>query len=686
MYEPITDAVRSGAHNEALAIAQDRARERPDDPQAWRWLAAAQAATGDRDGALGSIGRALALAPDDADLQFQNAGLLLGSGQGHAASDALARSVALDPNQFGAYVMQAQLALGRGDVDEAERLQRLAARIEPGHPWLGAIEGMVALRRGDVPGAQAILAEAAQRAPDDPQVRYALGFAYMAGGNHAFAEQAFRGVVDKVPGALALRGLIAELLRLQGRNDEAVAELEPLLADPARATPALRRFAGELRLTGGRHEDALPLLRAALAEQPRDRRTYNALIECWRRNGDAEDARRTLEAAIAAAPDNADAWRARLAFEPMAADSALQVVDRWLDALPGALPGLEARMAILGALGRTDEASEVASAILQRQPGHGQAELRLIDGLLRRDPAAAAAHIEALLLRAAPEHRPLLEAWRALALDRLGDHAAAAEAWQYLQANEAPRRLPLPELTAAENALPPSADTGGERTSLLVGFPGSSVEAVGTLLAGMVPTFRADRFSHRPPQDLLQRYDTATQLRSGALSAAAVGDSWQQTLPARGIEDEIVDWLLWWDNALLLALRERVPHALVVFALRDPRDMLLDWLAFGVMPPLRMTDPLAAAQWLARGLEHVAVLHEQDLQPHALLRMDEALADPAALAAQAGAAFGVALPIPDALPSPPRFPAGHWRAYREVLAASFALLTPVAVRLGYAAD
>ena len=32
---------------------------------------------------------------------------------------------------------------------------------------------------------------------------------------------------------------------------------------------------------------------------------------------------------------------------------------------------------------------------------------------------------------------------------------------------------------------------------------------------------------------------------------------------------------------------------------------------------------------------------------------------------------------------PARFPAGHWRAYAEPLAEAFAVLTPVALRLGY---
>jgi hypothetical protein len=38
------------------------------------------------------------------------------------------------------------------------------------------------------------------------------------------------------------------------------------------------------------------------------------------------------------------------------------------------------------------------------------------------------------------------------------------------------------------------------------------------------------------------------------------------------------------------------------------------------------------------------------------------------------------------MPGPsPVFPAGHWRVYAKALAEPFALLTPVARRLGYAA-
>jgi hypothetical protein len=44
-----------------------------------------------------------------------------------------------------------------------------------------------------------------------------------------------------------------------------------------------------------------------------------------------------------------------------------------------------------------------------------------------------------------------------------------------------------------------------------------------------------------------------------------------------GINDgQVFDWLLWWDNALLHALRPQLPEVVVMFALRDPRDMLLE--------------------------------------------------------------------------------------------------------------
>jgi len=44
--------------------------------------------------------------------------------------------------------------------------------------------------------------------------------------------------------------------------------------------------------------------------------------------------------------------------------------------------------------------------------------------------------------------------------------------------------------------------------------------------------------------------------------------------------------------------------------------------------------------------------------------------------------FNTSIPPAERI-GPPRFPAGHWRRYTDVMNAAFDLLTPVAVRLGY---
>ena len=688
MQADILDALRRGANEDALSLARAATATHPEDPQAHRALAMALRASGDGEAALASIDRAIALAPDDADLHFHRAGYLLHGSQFDAAQAALSQTLQLDPNQFGAYVMQAQMALMRGDLDEADRLARLAARVSPVHPWTRLLQGSIALERDDADTALALLSQAMQDAPDDAQVRYALGFAYLKKGHLAFAEQAFRSVLEKMPEARGLRALLAELLRRQGRPAEAADELAPLL-DRDDATPGLQRFAGELELTAGRHERALPPLRRALAAQADDVRTLEALYEALRRNGDRDLARNVFDAALATSPQAAVLWQARLAVEDAADPLALDVAARWLAQMPDALPALEANMALLGMRRDAEGAEAMAQRIVALVPGHRQAQMRIVDRLLARDPDAGLARIQSLLAQAAdPDAQRELRTWLGHAQLRCGLHEAAVATWIGLQAEAASRSLPLPEPTAPDPVLPsivePTADAPA--VAFLAGAPGSGAERVATLLAGALPAFRDDRFTPRgAPDDLLQNFMLPAQLASGELDPAAVAADWREHLPARGVANgEVIDWLLWWDNALLPMLRTRLSHARVLIALRDPRDMLVDWIAFGAPLLLRVESPLQMAQWLARHLEHVAVLHERSPVMYALLKLDEIHGDPAAVAATLGAALNVNLPPPPAdIFGAPHFAAGYWREFAGVLAEPFAALTPIARRLGY---
>jgi len=687
MQEQILDALRRGAHDEAVGLARDALTASPQDADLHRLLAMAQRAAGDAEGAFASIDRAIALAPDDADLHFQRAGFLIGVRKMTEAQAELARTIVLDPNLFGAYIVQAQLALGRGDLGEAERLQRLAERIAPEHPWQLALEGTLALRRGDADRALSILSNASEREPDDVQLRYALGFAHLAKDHLAFAEQSFRGVLEKTPEAGGLRGLIAELLRRQGRYADAADELAPLLADAATATPAVRRFAGELELMAGRHERALPLLREAFVAQPGDARILNAITEAWRRHGDAQEARDMLDAALATSPQVDALWRARLLFEPVR-ESTGAIIQRWTATRPDYVPALEARMAFEAMSGNEVAANATAERIIAIEPGRSSAEMRLLDELMRRDPAAAVERIDHLLESAETDDaRRLLRGWKGLAQDRAGHVTDAVATWSGLHAEVVAQRLPLPDSSAPRADWPElaSASDTTPAVALLWGPPGSRVERLATVLAGTVPSFRADRYGAKPPIDAFQSYFTVPKLLSGEQDGAAAVSSWRELLPSRGIADgQVVDWLLWWDNALLLALRPHLPEATLLIAVRDPRDMLLDWLAFGAPAPYAMKSPIGVAGWLAVVLNQIAFLHEQDLFPHSLLRLDEIADDPRALAEALGAALHTPLPVPPpAVPGTEHFAPGRWRAYAQALAEPFAMLTPVARRLGY---
>lgn len=689
MYDAVIAALRRGAADDALALARELVDTRGDDPVAHRLLAHAYRLAGDEAAAMASLDAALALSPEDADLHLERAGLLLRARQLDEAQSALARSTGLDPNQFPAYVLQAQLALGRGDLDEAERLVRTAARIAPDHPQLAAVEGMLALRRGRPDHALSLLSDAITRAPDEPMLRHAIGFAYLAKGHHAFAEQAFRRVLEANPDNPPLRALVADLVRQQGRPGEAADELAPLLDDPA-TSPALHRLAGELELGAGRPAQAVPRLKHALATMPGDRRTLSGLLAAWNATGDRDDARGTLDAALATHPQLEPLWLARLGVEAFADDEARTVIDRWLVAMPDYVPALLARMVALDASGQPEGAEAAARRIVEIEPGQTQAELRLLDALMQREPEAAIQRVQELAARAPdPGTRRSLRQILGHAQDKSGRPLDAVATWAAVHAEAAADRLPLPTPTGFTGPWPDLAPLPDDAPGVLFlwGAPGSMVERlVRTFEAGGAPAL-LDRFSAMPPQDPFQRFDTAQQLATRQLDGAYLAAQWRAALPARGIDDRnVFDWLLTWDNALLLALRPHLPEAVVMIALRDPRDMLLDWLAFGSPMPLRLDAALEAANWLAGQLAQVAELVEQDLFPHRIVRLDGIEDDPQGLARALAESLSIDVPIPPAqVLGPARLPSGHWKRFAGALDEAFAALGPVAARLGYEA-
>src|SRR5690606_30901564 len=186
------------------------------------------------------------------------------------------------------------------------------------------------------------------------------------------------------------------------------------------------------------------------------------------------------------------------------------------------------------------------------------------------------------------QFRAMLGLWLASLEDAAGKYADAVARWTALAAERASGLLPLPPVSlptgeVPAGALPPwEAGDGPELdTVFLWGAPGSGVERVAAVMS-VLEGFRADRFSAQGVRDGFQTFSSVPTLSLGEIDPAQFIAGWREGLAARGIEgDRVIEWLVWWDNALLRVLRPQLKKAAVMFVVRDPRDMLLQWLAFG---------------------------------------------------------------------------------------------------------
>ena len=278
----ILDALRRGAAAEAAGRrAQRRGRRSRRTPQAHRLLALSLQLQGEADAGAGQPStRPSRWRPDDADLHLQRAGLLLAAAPVRRGAGRRwpARS-ASTPTSSPPTSMQAQLALGRGDLDEAERLRphRHAHRARRTRNW-PRIEGMLALRRGDADRALASCcrraAARAGRSAAAPRARLRLP----GQGHLAFAEQAFRRVLEADPGVTPA----ARADRRAGRAARAARPRPPTSC--AAAGRCRRRHAGAAPPgrragTGGRPaaQRAAAAAARALSPQPDDRHTLQPL-------------------------------------------------------------------------------------------------------------------------------------------------------------------------------------------------------------------------------------------------------------------------------------------------------------------------------------------------------------------------------------------------------------------------
>ena len=140
------------------------------------------------------------------------------------------------------------------------------------------------------------------------------------------------------------------------------------------------------------------------------------------------------------------------------------------------------------------------------------------------------------------------------------------------------------------------------------------------------------------------------------------------------------------------ALSGALPAARVIAFLRDPRDALLHWLAFGTQPVRPLMQPELAANFLLRQYQHLDRMRSAAGLAVVIIKGEEFDSDRASLKGRIAQALGVApehLNLDDTERNtlgglPERLENGRFALYANgALGKAFKLLAPAAKRFGY---
>jgi putative PEP-CTERM system TPR-repeat lipoprotein len=146
--------------------------------------------------------------------------------------------------------------LRQGKIKDALATSDALITDAPDSSWAKTIRAQVLAADGNLDGARTLLEGVLSAEPGNLQARTLLGLVQLQLGNLGQAEMNFSNVVANDPANVRVRRLLAETRARVQSPQQALATLEPALAEET-ADPSLLTMAGRLSLASGNREQAL---------------------------------------------------------------------------------------------------------------------------------------------------------------------------------------------------------------------------------------------------------------------------------------------------------------------------------------------------------------------------------------------------------------------------------------------
>lgn len=677
----------SGHLDEAAIGYRNLLAREPGNVEALNLLGVLHRQRGELDQAEHLLEDARSRAPQRGDVLLELAGVRFLRRDLAGARGLAEAAIRLDPNLFGAHNLLGQVALACGDATKAEECYRTALRVKDDDVQSLTGLGNVLLLRGEIASALKLMTHAVELAPNDAFSQYALGRAFHSNGNTAFAVRALENALRLRAELHSARHLLGQLLIEQGRPQDAEEQFA-MLGEATGFRAVAFAGLGDAARGQGKLILAIERYRASLAEDAAQPLVTQALAWCLLQLGRDNEAFDVYTSYLARFPGDR-LILGSLADAHLMRDHTEAAYDLWsklLNRFPDDAFAAQ-RLALLcerrGEFAEALAYANRAASAFANDPElcflHVRAALRecrdadalsWLEGIPR--DALSAAN-----MRAVAHYRGLIH-------DRADEMAAAVECWRASQHNlisavHAQETLPA---VLTERLAEPMPEPRTATPIFLVGLPGSQVERVAALLTQQ-PGVRLLRDRTLAPlrQDDFSAPEFGVYL--GGLSpedATARRARYDAEVVRLGTEPDrvLIDWLPRWDARFLPLIRNAFPGTTLIVVERDPRDELINWLAFGWLEGFPLSDPEAGAVWLTKAHRHLAAVDGSGLRViH--VDADALLADPQ----NHGDLLAAALHLDSLVPGlaqrslgdlPLGLPAGRWKAYRDVLSTAFSAL------------